>query len=373
MSSAASDITKANEAVQRAIAMVRAATGQLRNPLPAKGKSLTSDLLGPLLSPLQGQMPLLELNPLNAEAMSELAAKAAQYVQKVRAEDSAQALSARQLEFARTLAMAAKKKQLTPEVLLKASEHLYGGAKSGDTPKTVGKLTLVKPMRDVHSQLAALFEHTTQFEQTTQPAMSSLQKQHKDTRDTSRNINEGIAPRASAGRSGEATLGKLLQQLEVLANDALLDLAGRESMGDMAARMFGPQGKSTATERKAKSPQSLARLADIVGDLWQQTFSSPETASSGAAQKTAPVRRNTQAGVRLPRMANGAAAENAMTPDDKASVSPSTTNLPLPPAPAGGSTGNNAGAAPVVDVYALANGLNDVLREQAWLAGVDLT
>jgi hypothetical protein len=361
MGSTASDNAKAIEAVQRATALVRAAAGKLRDPLPAKDKNLAGDFLGSLLSPLQGQMPLLELNPLNAEAMSELAAKAAQYVQKARVEESVRARSASQIEFAKTLAEAVKKKQLTPDVMVKAAERLYAAPKSTDATGT-RKLTLVKPVQDIHAQLAALFE------QTTQPMLSSQQKQSNGIQDTfARNIKGGIAPRATAGRSGEATLGKLLQQLELLANDALLDLAGVESIGDVAARMAGEQRKSGASERKAKTPQSLAQLADIVGDLWQQTFSS-DKASSQTARKTAPAKSNQHAGEPSRRPVSPVVDE--ARPNDRGGISPTATN---PSATVTSPAPGNTAAAPAIDAYALANGINEVLREQAWLAGVDLT
>lgn len=364
MGSTASDSTRATEAVQRATALVRAAADQLRDPLPAKGKNLAGDFLGSLLSPLQGQMPLLELNPLNAEAMSDLAAQAAQYVQKSRAEESARARSARQIEFAKTLADAVKKKQLTPEMMVKAAEHLNAAQKPSDaTGAGSRKLALVKPVQDINAQLAALFE------QTTQPMLSSQQKQRNDIQDTfARNIKGGIAPRATAGRSGEATLGKLLQQLELLANDALLDIAGAESIGDVAARMAGPQAKSDATERKAKTPQSLVTLADIVGDLWQQTFSSDKT-SSQTARKTSPAKNSKHAGEASPHIASPA-VDGAVKPNDRGGISATATN---PPPTVTGPVAGNTAAAPAVDAYALANGINEVLREQAWLAGVDLT
>lgn len=374
MGSIASDDSTANatDAVQRATALVRAAAGQLRNPMPARSGDVVSDFLAPLLSQLQQQQPLLDFNPLNAQSLSELAQYSARNANTAAAAPNKKSRPSSLDEMANAV-LAAMAKGMNQSVAKRPAASI--AQRAARTANEGGrKFTLVKPsLQQVNTQLMDMWE---QIEATAPSA--ELKKLAQDNRKNLQNINDAIAPRAAAGRSGGATLGKLLQQLEVLAADALavdvyMDLIPENNLG----KALDPAAASSPTVRKPKSPQSLAQLADIVGDLWQQTFPSSKTASSktastDAAKNAAPAKKQTSGRESSPGVASPAVDAVAVMPAGSVSVAPTAKNPLAAPSvtnPAAGS----AGAAPAIDAHVLASGINEVLREQAWLAGVDLT
>jgi hypothetical protein len=364
----------ATESVRKATAVLRSIAGKLRNPVPARIASLDGGWLLPLLAPLQQQLPMLEFNPLQAQSRSALSGLATNAALAGAKPVITEARAASQADMVDALLAAARRMQKkdaqknTDQKLgaenmgtVVASAMATLAVKNHDNGNTKSrKFALVKPgtqssLQDVGKLIADLMLQPVGSQAA--PATSAQQTQNASAQKKATTV----APRVANGsaRTGASTLAQLLQQLETLTADAVTSLVTGDGMLQTLAK---DHSGAPAKAKKAStvSPQqslALQQLSKLVADVLQQANQFAGRPATGSSAKTSlPAERSDE-------QAN--ASSRADVGVGKATVQSSAT------VPTVVGNGANDAARPP-DMYALADGISDVLREQAWLAGVDV-
>jgi len=361
------------EGVKRVTALVRSVANNLREPLPMRTRSLEKDLLWPMRAVLQDQSAMLDFNPLVAKPLAVVVAD----VQQAAAAQVAVAQTLAQVEMIKAVMAAAAKTQKSkaagssPSAKSASSTAQDVRAHEQKTAATSRKFSLVKPsLQDVGAQIASAVEQSLQ-----NIVPGPVTHLAHDVVDSARQ-NFAIAPRVASAhaQSAPAMLAALLKQLQQAVTTTVAALPFAGSVSDLVTASVAPDKKSSGAQQTSDHSvrASLAQLGQLANEVFQQGATEGVNKSSVKTSRTTN-RPTGQATVALPAapMAGG-------SPQPRELVSPLISGAVVGAQASVAGTafcaaGGTTAATQAEDGYALAEMLNDVLREQAWLAGVDLT